>query len=121
MGPRATRNNAVLDLPYSVNLFSTLKGMCCGRQREVMQYIEHFKCISTGSRICSKCNSPVDHLVVHFWYNKADFYLASSLTLPVPNWWTAQLFLGILYASIQMKNKIYVMELKCLSCTTQWS
>jgi len=37
----------------------------------------------------------------------------SSLTLLVPNWWMAQMFLCVLYASIQSKKNIYILELNC--------
>jgi len=115
MGPRPTRNNAVLDLPSSVELISTLEGMHFGNNREVTQCIEHIQCISTGQRQRSRCNAPVDHLLVHFWCDKANFYPATSITLLVPKWWTAQMFLGVLYASIESKKKIYIFEFKCPS------
>jgi len=86
MGPRLTQNNTVLDLPSSVELISTLEAMCFGTNHEVTQCIQHIKYISTGRRMHSKCNAPVDHLVVHFWCDKVNLNLASLLTLPVPNW-----------------------------------
>ncbi len=113
MGPRPAWNNAVLDLPSSVELISTLEGMHFGNNRKVTQCFEHNLCISTGQRQCHRCNAPVDHLLVHFWWDKADFYPSSSLTLPVPKWWTAQMFLDVLFALIESKKKIYIFEFKC--------
>jgi len=84
MGPRATQNYTVLDLPSSVELIFTLGGMHFGKNCEVTQCFQNIECISTGRRMWSKCNAPVDLLVVHFWFDKANLNLASSLTLPVP-------------------------------------
>jgi len=113
MGPRAMRNNAVLDLASSVELISTLEGLHFGSNREVTSTIEHIQCISTGRRMQSKMNAQVDLLLVHFWCNKANKRPAILLTLPLPNWWTSQIFLGVLYSSVVAKLKIYILELKC--------
>jgi len=113
MGPRATRNIAVLDLPSAVELISMLEGLRFGTNREVTRVVERIECISTGRRIQSERNAQVDFVIVLFWSEKADEILAFVVTVPVPHWWTSQMFLGVVYSSILSNRKICVLELQC--------
>jgi len=114
MGPRATHNIAVLELPSSVEFISTLEGLCFGTNHEITQEIEWIQCISTGRQTHSKQNAEMDFISVLFWSDKADARPAAMLAVLVPSWWTSQIFLGILYSSIHSKKKICILELKCM-------
>jgi len=114
MGPRATCNIAVLELPSSVEFISTLEGLRFGTNREITQEIERIQCISTGRQTHSKQNAEMDFISILFWSDKANARPAAMLAVPVPSWWTSQIFLGVLYSSIHFKKKICILELKCM-------
>jgi len=101
MGPRAMCNIAVLDLPNAVELISTLEGLHFGTTR-----VEWIKCISTGRRMQSQRNAQVDFIFVLFWSEKLDSNPAFLVTVPVPNWWTSQMFLGVVYSSILLEKRV---------------
>jgi len=107
MGSRAMRNIAVLDLTNAVELISMLEGLHFGTTCEVTRVVEWIKCISTGRRMQSQRNVQVDFIFVLFWSEKLDSNLAFLVTVPVPNWWTSWMFLGVVYSLILLKNDLH--------------
>jgi len=98
---------AVLDLPNAVEFISTLEGLHFGTTREVTRVVEQIKYISTGRRMQSQRNAQVDFIFVLFWSEKLDSNPAFLVTVPVPNWWTSQMFLGVVYSSILLKKDLH--------------
>jgi len=95
MGPRAMCNIAVLDLPNAVELISMLEGLCFGTTHEVTQVVEWIKCISTGRRMQSQRSTQVDFILC-----------CSGVKNQIPNWWTSQMFLGVVYSSILLEKRV---------------